>query len=202
MLKGIAMATKHMSAVTSTGLGGQMIRGTMLRRMSSAAPPTTGSIDDVTPFDPTQFFTDVDDAQVRSQLNKLRELEIEITSKLSSKMDAMDWSHWDSVIKYPGLVKELKNVHESMPLPDVKAVQEEFVKKAEDTFNPIIEEFEKLAVESEAEVKELEERAAEVAYMADNLKEMTVEEFLDKYPELRKGIEDDVKNNRWFVSEY
>lgn len=166
---------------------------------SAAANKSTG---DLERFEPGEWFQDFSDPQIRSQLNKLREIENDVISTVSPKMEAsLDWSEWESEIKYPGLVKELKAIHDKVPIPDVEAEKAQLAKKLDDIFTPIMAEFAQLAKDAEAETLELEKRASEITYLRDNLNKLTVDEFLEKYPSVKASIEDDIANNRWFINE-
>lgn len=170
------------------------------RAFASAAADK--STEELARFEPGEWFQDFSDPQIRSQLNKLRDLENDIISTVSPKMDtSLDWSEWESEIKYPGLVKELKAIHDKVPIPDVDEEKAQLSKKLDDIFNPIMAEFAQLAKEAEAETLQLEERANEVTYLRDNLNKLSVDEFLEKYPSVKASIEDDIANNRWFVNE-
>lgn len=177
---------------------------TMPRALSSLTintSPKEVALEELPRFEPSEWFKSFDEAAIRSHLAKLRDIENDLLSSMSTKEEPLDWDHWNSVIKYPGLVDELKKIHESLPIPDVEEEKKRLVAATEATFAPMIAEFEKLAIEGEAETVELEKRAAEVTYLRDNVGELTVEEFLEKYPGVKASIEDDIANNRWFSGE-
>lgn len=166
----------------------------LIRSLAGAAEST-----DIKRFQPQEWFASFEDPIVRAELNKIREVENDLLQTVSAKTVPIDWSYWAEEIKYPGIVDELKEMHESTPVPDIESEQAKAEEQIESIFNPIIEEFSKLASEAEAETKELEKRAEEVAYLRENIKELSVDEFLEKYPTVKKSIEDDLANNRWFV---
>eukprot|EP00177_Eucheuma_denticulatum_P006356 GFKZ01011587.1.p1 GENE.GFKZ01011587.1~~GFKZ01011587.1.p1 ORF type:complete len:197 (+),score=46.12 GFKZ01011587.1:97-687(+) len=180
------------------------IARSMPRALSSLTintSPKEVALEEIPRFEPSEWFKSFDEAAIRGHLAKLRDIENELVSSMAAQEESIDWDHWKSVIKYPGLVDELKQIHESMPVPDAEEEKKRLAEAAEATFAPIIAEFEKLAMEGEAETVELEKRAAEVTYLRDNLGELTVEEFLEKYPGVKASIEDDIANNRWFSEE-
>ncbi|CDF39931.1 unnamed protein product [Chondrus crispus] len=181
-------------------------RDTAGSRVASRALATT-AVEKAAPagqterFKPTDWFQEFQDPQIRSQLNSLRELEDDAIRMVSADATTINWDEWESSVKYPGLVKELKEIHENAPVPDVTAEKEIFAKKLDELFDPILAEFAKLGKEAEETVVELEQRASEVTFLRDNIDTLTVDEFLEKYPTVKASIEDDIANNRWFVSE-
>lgn len=158
-------------------------------------------MEDFKPLEPAEWFPEFEDAGVRTQLLKLREMENDLMATVSMNSEPVDWAHWEKTIKSPGLVQELKEIHENLAIPDIAAEKEKLAKNVKEVFDPIIAEFTKLAKESEDETAKLEARAAEVTYLRDNIRDLTVEEFLEKYPTVKASIEDDIANNRWFLKE-
>lgn len=166
------------------------------RRSFAAAAATENEIQS---FDPNQWFPQFSDSAVRSELSKIRDIESELMQALEVKEIPIDWDHWNTQIKYPGLVDELKSLYENTPVPDVTETRKAIDEQIDSVFQPIIDGFSKMAKEAEEETARLEKRCEEVTYLRDNLTELTVDEFLDKYPAVKKSIEDDIANNRWFV---
>ncbi|PXF48543.1 ATP synthase subunit d, mitochondrial [Gracilariopsis chorda] len=166
-------------------------------RRSYAAATTKEN--EIQSFDPSQWFPQFSDTAVRSELSKIRDIESELMQALDVKEVPIDWEQWNIQIKYPGLVDELKSLYEATPVPDIAETKKAIDDEIEAVFQPIIEEFSKMAKEAEAETAELEKRCEEITYLRDNIANLTVDEFLDKYPAVKKSIEDDIANNRWFV---
>lgn len=140
-----------------------------------------------------------DDPSVRAELNKLREIESDLKNTLDAETAPIDWEHWAKQITYPHLVDEIKEIYESTPDPDIEHHMEIAKKKVNEIFDPMIAEYEALAKESESGTAELEKKLEEVTFLKNNFRNLSVEEFLEKYPAFRKSIEEDIKNNRWFV---
>lgn len=182
----------------------KLAQQTVCRTMSALTidkSPKEVALEDLPRLDPAKLFTEVDDTSIRTQLAKLREIENDLASQVALKQEPMDWAHWQSNIQFPGLVDELKKIHESIPVPNIEEEKRRIAKETEETFNPIIEEFAKLAKEAEEEMMTLEKRADDVTYLRDNIRELTVDEFLDKYPTVKASIEEDIANNRWLVTD-
>lgn len=173
---------------------GRGITGTSARALST-------SIAEHKHFEPSEWFTDVEDSSVRNELNKIREVENDMLSSFATREAEIDWSHWKSEITYPGLVDELKAMHDSSPVPSIEEEAKKAYKEIENAFVPVLKEFETLSKDVEAETAKLEARLKEVTFLKENLENLTVDEFLEKYPSVKKSIEDDIANNRWFVPE-
>lgn len=142
---------------------------------------------------------DFDEPAIRTELNKLREVETDLKNTLDAKSAPVDWEHWRKEIAYPGLVDEVKEIFDAMPPIDIEEQKEKAEKQVNDVFDPIIAHYETLSKEAEAEVAELEKKLDEVTFLRDNISNLSVQEFLEKYPAVKKALEDDIKNNRWFV---
>lgn len=160
-----------------------------------------GSTDALSPNvdDREAILKDFDEPAIRSELNKLREVENDIKSALDSRTTPIDWDSWRKEIAYPDFVDEVKEIYDSVPPLDVEEHKEKARKKVDEVFDPIISQYEALSKEAEAETIELEKKMDEVTFLRDNIQNLSVEEFLEKYPAVRKSLEDDIKNNRWFV---
>lgn len=147
------------------------------------------------------ILADFDNAGIRTELNKLRELETDLMSTLDEKTVPIDWDHWKNEISYPNLVEEVKQIYDDIPPVDIDQHLELAKKKVDEVFDPIIAEYEQVAKESEASAAALEKEIEKATFMRDNIKDLSVEEFLEKYPSFKKSVEDDILNNRWFVDQ-
>lgn len=152
-------------------------------------------------FEPSEWFPEFTNPAIRGELNKLRDLEAELIATVDVKVAPIDWDAWEKQIRHPTLLKELKEIYATMPLPDVEAETAAMHAKIEETFKPIMSNLAEMAKKTEKEVEELEKRLGEVTFLEDNLKEMPIDEFLDRYPSVKKSIANDIENNKWFVQE-
>lgn len=187
-----ALQTRPFSATTPSG-------DTPVK-VDAGGPPTT-EFSEWKRINPSEWLAEFPDGAARSELAKIRDVEDEIISTVNVEAEPIDWDHWRNEIRYPGLVDELKLIHDDTPMPDMEAEKKRLQQAVEDTFNPVIAELEKVAADVEQETVELEKRAADAQYLHDNIRELTVEEVLEKFPAIRESIEKDVKENRWFVEE-
>lgn len=165
---------------------------------TTAAPK---SIEDLKRFEPNKWFPEFKDPSIRNELNKIREMESDLITTVTTEVTPVDWEYWRSEIKHPGLVDDLKAIYDASPIPDVEAERARLQKSIEAAFNPILAELNQLSKDSEAETMALEKRAEEITYLRDNIKDLTVDEFLAKYPTVKASIEDDIANNRWYLRE-
>ncbi|KAI0565568.1 ATP synthase D chain (ATP5H) [Gracilaria domingensis] len=165
-------------------------------RRSLAAAASDAEIQQL---DPSKFFQEFSDSSVRTALSKMRDIEAELLQAIDVKDTPIEWDQWKAEISYPGLVDELKAAYDASPVPDVEDARRKADEEIQATFKPIIDEFTALAKESEAETAELEKECEELTFLKDNFADMTVDEFLDRYPTVKKSIEEDIANNKWFT---
>lgn len=167
-----------------------------VRHLSGAIPGAEKSIDVVAP---EQFLSDLDDASVRSELGKLRQTESELMSQIEASPVSIDWDHWKDTIRYPGLVDEVKQIFDEIKTPDLEEEKKEADAHIESVFNPIIEHYDQLVKEAEEETQRIKKELEETEFIRDNIETLSAEEFLKKHPSMKKSIEDDIANNKWFV---
>lgn len=166
------------------------------RALSAAA-----QMSEVQRLDPSTWFSDFDAASVRAELNQLREVENEIFQIINTKVVPVDWEYWAQEIKHPGIVSELKELHDNTPIPNIAEATAKSQQEIEDVFNPIIEEFQKITEAAREETAQLEEETRQYTFLRDNIGELPIDEFLAKYPSVTKSIEEDISNNKWFIRE-
>lgn len=167
-----------------------------IRHLSAIAPESEKSFDVVAS---ERFLSDFDDVSVRAELSKLRQAETELMGQVESSAVTIDWDHWKKAIRYPGLVDEVKQIFDEIKTPDLEQEKKEAEAHIESVFNPIIEHYDQLVTEAEEETQKLEKDLGEAEFIRDNIQDLSSEEFLKRNPSLKKSIEDDVANNKWFV---
>lgn len=163
---------------------------------------------DITPankwkrLNPAELFPEMKDAETRSELNKLKDIESQVFDEMSGKVvKEIDWKHWENEIRCPDLVMTMKKHYEGLELPDFEMLFKEKEKEIKDVFDPIIKDVEDFGKKMDEDIKRYEERLQEVNSMQSGVEELAVEDWLDKNPDCRKEIEDDIENNRWFLTE-
>lgn len=171
--------------------------GKTLRKASTAA--SNQMTTEMEHLEPEKYFAEMDDANVKSHMNKLRNAENDLLTAINAKAAPLDWDAWKKDIKYPGLVDELKQIYDDIPVPDIKAEQEKARQHVDNIFDPIIKDYEQVAEEAEKDTVELEKEVQEYTQVRDNIRNISLEDFLKKYPSVTKDIEQDVENNRWYV---
>lgn len=145
-----------------------------------------------------ELFADYVDNAARAELGKIRDIEEELMATASVEPEPIDWAHWRKEIKHPDIVDELKVIHEDTPPASADAEMARMQKVIEDTFNPMLVELQKAAAEAEAEAAEYEKQAEEMSYLHDNIADLTVDEFLEKFPTVKASIEKDLEQGKWF----
>jgi len=132
--------------------------------------------------------------------NKLKIAENEKTT--------IDWEHYESTIDDP-VVGKLKAAHEMIskdmeagPIAKHAAGQEELIAKVKDAFegsDGVFATARKMEAASQAgmedQIKSLEALGSQIT----GLKEQTIAEVLESDPEMRKDIEEEMKNHQWGV---
>lgn len=170
-------------------------------RFLSATAVSGSDNSSIEQFDPSKWFPEVKDLSIRAELNKIREHESEILSLLDQQSDPIDWDKWAQEISYPGLIDEMKKAYDAIPIPNFEEQAKESEAQIEQTFEPIIKKFEQIAKEKEEEIANLEKRIDETTFLRDNIENLTIDEFLEKYPTVKESIEKDIRENKWFVSD-
>lgn len=165
----------------------------------TAPPKKDVSVDEYERFDPSKWLSSESAPQVRAELARIRQAEDETIDAVTGEVPDIDWAMWQKTIAYPGLVDELKAAYESVPVPNFEAERERMHAEVNAAFEPLLAKLKKHATDAEANSKLYTKRLEEISHLESNVAEMPIDDFLEKYPAVRKSIEDDVKNNKWFV---
>ncbi len=139
------------------------------------------------------------DQTVKSDLARIRAAEDEAVASVSGSVPEIDWGAWKEEIAYPGIVDEMKAVHDSIPVPDFSAERDRLQALVREEFEPMLAAIEQAAADSEANSKQYEGRLVEMTALDKGLKDITMEEYLEKYPEVKKSIADDMAAHKWLV---
>lgn len=150
-------------------------------------------------FDPSKYLAEETAPSVKAELQRIRAAEDEAIANVTAEIPEVDWESWRKDIGYAGLVDELKAAHDAVPVPDVESERQRLQKAVFDAFNPLLAKLKEQALEAEANSKVYADRLEEIKHLHDNVADMPIDEFLAKYPAVRKSIEDDIQENRWFV---
>lgn len=148
---------------------------------------------------PAQLMEQFDSSEVRTELSKLRDAESDLMTQLKATDVTIDWEQWKRDIKYPGLVDELKKEYESGEQHNLEEDQKLMTKELNALFDPIISQYEKMALDAEEDTAHIEKQLEQVEYMRDNIDNMPLDEFFKRYPKIKQSIEKDVVDNKWFI---
>jgi len=130
----------------------------------------------------------------RAALDQVRSLIADIENKnqkYREEVEPIDWDHYRSIIKTPGLVDAFEADYKSMEFPTVDA--EQFANADEGEFDKSIADAAGSVEESKARVAELEELLAlmKATRTDENTK---IEDLQQLYPEVTEAIDDEIAN--------
>lgn len=123
------------------------------------------------------------------------------------KEPTIDWAGFDkkfTSMGMPTVVSELKAEYEaSQPafIATVEKARDELLAKYDDEFKKVsggmLADLDKIAKEEAASKVKILEELQEMMYETQNIDTMTISEILEKNPEWRIAIEEDIKNHNW-----
>jgi ATP synthase D chain, mitochondrial (ATP5H) len=157
------------------------------------------SVEDYQRFDPSNWLAGEGAPQVRAELARIRQAEDDAIAAVTEDVPEIDWDVWRKEISYPGLVDELKAAHDSVKVPSVEEERLRLQAEVTAAFEPLLAKLKQHAIDAENNSTKYKRRLEEITYLHDNVASMPIDEFLEKYPAVKKSIEDDIKNNKWFV---
>lgn len=164
-------------------------------------PYTNVTLADHKRFDASAWLQDEAEADpaIRSELLRIRQAEDETIGALTKEVPEIDWEHWEETIDAPGLVAKLRKAYDEVPVPDMEEERQRLHKEIHDAFEPLLAKIKQHALDAEAQEKVYRKRLEEVSYLHDNINDIPLDEFLAKYPAVKKKLEDDIIENKWFV---
>jgi len=117
----------------------------------------------------------------------------------------IDWEHWEAAIDDP-VVGELKGVYEQLLkeaegkiVPAYEKDQQDVLAKLNEQFEGLISEGRKAEAASKAGMEQTITDLKALEGSMTGLKEQTIAEVLEADPEMRKEIEEEMKNHQWGV---
>jgi len=132
----------------------------------------------------------------RSEVARLRQLYDEISAQNRAIPEAVapiDFSHYRSVIKSPGIVDEMEKAYNALNLPAFVASE---IDEADAQFDQLIADAQSSVESSHARIEELES-VLETMTSAKLSKDTTVEEMYERYPEVGEEIEAEINAMDW-----
>ena len=131
-------------------------------------------------------------AEMDGFLRQMNEVTKGIES-VSSKKE-INWDHWQSTIRWPGLVDSFKDAASNVK-----------VEKMQDTFSPELQKaFAEAAASLRASAQKSQQRVAELDSLLKEIEArpsgrlLTIEEAYKAQPEAAKEIEEEIKQNKWY----
>ena len=135
----------------------------------------------------------------RAEVSRLRELHGDLVSQAKAYEGApepIDFAHYRNVIKTPGIVDTVENAYNALTLPQFV---NEVAGEADEAYKTLVSEAESAMNASAARLEELEAMIADAKTQVTT-KETTVDEVLQRYPEIAKEIDQEIKEHEWWKS--
>ncbi|KAK4523876.1 hypothetical protein GAYE_SCF00G1772 [Galdieria yellowstonensis] len=97
----------------------------------------------------------------------------------------------------PYLVDELQTMYENFEPPPLDNLIKELVREVDDYYQKLIAEAAEIDKKIAVRNRLRRETKRKIQYIQDNIETITVDEYLELFPELKKEIEEDIKERRW-----
>ncbi|GJQ08468.1 hypothetical protein GpartN1_g259.t1 [Galdieria partita] len=97
----------------------------------------------------------------------------------------------------PYLVDELQTLYENFEPPPLDNLIKELVREVDDYYQKLIEESIEIDKRIAVRNRLKRETKRKIQYIQDNIETITVDEYLELFPKLKKEIEEDIKERRW-----
>ncbi|KXJ26547.1 ATP synthase subunit d, mitochondrial [Exaiptasia diaphana] len=112
---------------------------------------------------------------------------------VSAKPEPIDWEFYAKNISKPGLVSSFQKAFEAITVPYPKDTKSAIIADREKEMEKLCEQLKK---ESLARIKEYEAELAQVKAQKP-FEDMTIEEYLEDHPELKKQAQEELKQHIW-----
>ncbi|EME31282.1 hypothetical protein Gasu2_20520 [Galdieria sulphuraria] len=97
----------------------------------------------------------------------------------------------------PYLVDELQTLYENFEPPPLDNLVKELVREVDDYYQKLIQESIEIDKRIAVRNRLRRETKRKIQYIQDNIETITVDEYLELFPKLKKQIEEDIKERRW-----
>ncbi|XP_031567901.1 ATP synthase subunit d, mitochondrial-like [Actinia tenebrosa] len=134
--------------------------------------------------------------EARGDMGRFRAAYESLKTSLESvpaKPETIDWEFYGKNVSKPGLVSSFQKAYEAVTVPYPKDTKSDLIAKREKEMETMCEQLKK---ESFSRIKEYE---AELALVKSQkpFEAMTVEEYLQDHPDLRKQAAEEMKQHIW-----
>lgn len=117
----------------------------------------------------------------------------QLQTKFSQEPQPIDWEYYRKGIGSK-VVDMYKEAFESIEIPKyVDTVTPRYKPK----FDAVIAELKEAEKEHQKESERIEKELAEMEEMRKKISTMTADDYFEKYPELRKKFDDEIRNDNW-----
>ncbi|XP_078176821.1 ATP synthase D chain [Carex rostrata] len=129
-------------------------------------------------------------ANLRRAFNDVNQ---QLQTKFSMEPKPIDWEYYKKGIG-ENLVNVYKQGYESIELPKfVDTVTPQYKPK----FEVLLKDLKEAGLKAQKESERLEKEIAEVQELKRKMSTMTADEYFEKYPELKKKFDDEIRNDFW-----
>uniref|UniRef100_A0A804LUY0 ATP synthase subunit d, mitochondrial n=1 Tax=Zea mays TaxID=4577 RepID=A0A804LUY0_MAIZE len=132
--------------------------------------------------------------EARKEFAALRRAFDDVNHQLQTKFSQpIDWEYYRKGIGSK-VVDMYKEAFESIEIPKyVDTVTPQYKPK----FDAVIAELKEAEKEHQKESERIEKELAEMEEMRKKISTMTADDYFEKYPELRKKFDDEIRNDNW-----
>mmetsp|Transcript_11697 Transcript_11697/g.31517 ORF Transcript_11697/g.31517 Transcript_11697/m.31517 type:complete len:157 (+) Transcript_11697:1-471(+) len=138
-------------------------------------------------------------SELLEKYKAMRERVIDVEQNMKNETVEIDWEEWRE--KLGSFADTLRASFDEIPKPKYEELKALDMQEVEKIFKPIMEEAEKVCEEADLALVEIDKTQQDIYWVQDNLDTMTVEEFLDKFPDVRDKIDEEIRNNEWYIDE-
>mmetsp|Transcript_11699 Transcript_11699/g.31523 ORF Transcript_11699/g.31523 Transcript_11699/m.31523 type:complete len:157 (+) Transcript_11699:1-471(+) len=138
-------------------------------------------------------------SELLEKYKAMRERVIDVEQNMKNETVEIDWEEWRE--KLGPFADTLRASFDEIPKPKYEELKALDMQEVEKIFKPIMEEAEKVCEEADLALVEIDKTQQDIYWVQDNLDTMTVEEFLDKFPDVRDKIDEEIRNNEWYIDE-
>ncbi|EDO34731.1 predicted protein [Nematostella vectensis] len=135
-------------------------------------------------------------AEGRADMARFRSIYDNLKSGLDSvpaKAETIDWAFYQKNISKPGMVESFRKAYEAITVPYPKDTQTAKIDVVE---KEMAQECEKLMRESRMRIKEYQAEMEKIKSQK-SFEDMTVDEYLEMHPELKKQADEEIKKHIW-----
>jgi len=157
----------------------------------AAAPATSGAKWDAVK---TETLSDASRRELAGLQKAVADMR-DAMARVAYKGPEPDFAAMKKGTKSPEIVEEFEKAYKSVTAPDMAMTEVETLKKG---FVGLEEQAKKHAAHATARIAELEEELKTIELQREKIGTITMDEYFETNPELKKKIDERIKNDQWF----